>query len=170
MASKELVELLRHYDELEGYYCSMDAYEEEILGRNVFNSSEAQTLGALYAVSFAEALVHSGDLSQFIHLKYQSLESDTDTHIFKFGYDTRIRFEVAINNALKGEYGALKEALLWRAQYMQNLYGENDHGRKVAEKLKILVHTMDDIGDKFKMPLIPAWRDERFDNDARDFD
>ena len=28
MASKELVELLRHYDELEGYYCSMDAYEE----------------------------------------------------------------------------------------------------------------------------------------------
>lgn len=147
---------------------AMDAYEEEILGRDVFSSSEAQALGALYAVSFAEVLVHGTDLNHFIHMKHHGLESHTSPKSFEFSYDARIRFEVAIHSALQGEYRVLKEALLWRAQYLQNLYGKNNHARNLAEKLNILVHAMGDIGDKLKMPLIPAWRDERFNNDAAD--
>lgn len=42
---------------------AMDAYEEEIIKRDVFSSSEAQTLGALYAASYAEVLLQMQDLS-----------------------------------------------------------------------------------------------------------
>ena len=149
---------------------AMEAYEEEILGKDVFSSSEAQTLGALYAVSYAEVQVHDGDLFQLIHIKHCGLGSSAHDECFKFSHDNRIRFEVAIHNALQGEYGVLNEALLWRAQYLQNFDGKNDHTRKVAEKLIVLVHAMGDTGDRFKMPLIPAWRDERFNKDARDSD
>lgn len=92
------------------------------------------------------------------------MESHTRPSVFELCHDARIRFEVALNNALQGEYRALKEALLWYAR-LQNYDGKNGHARKVPEKLNILVHAMGDVGDKFKLPLIPAWRDERFNQE-----
>ncbi len=163
--SREDIELLSF--RARSAHRAIEACEAAIIQKDVFTSSEAQTLGVATAAYYVEAYVHHEDM---LHVPgIVRGQRITDPRTTKNIHSDRIRLEVVIHKAQQGEYRDLKATLYLRAQYLKGPDIYSERLRKVGEGLEILVGFMDDHGNRAQLPFIPAWMDERFNNDAADF-